>query len=57
MPITKPDLDNYIKTLLDALNGYAFRDDAQVTSLEVKKRFAGTGEVPRIELTLEVDNG
>jgi Holliday junction resolvase RusA-like endonuclease len=57
MPVTKPDLDNYVKLLEDALNGYAFRDDSQITTMTVTKRFAAQGEVPRIELTLEVDNG
>ena len=29
--VTKPDLDNVIKLVLDALNGVAWDDDAQVT--------------------------
>lgn len=38
-PITRGDVDNYAKTILDALNGIAYHDDAQVTDLEVFKRF------------------
>lgn len=33
----KPDIDNVAKIVLDALNGVAWLDDAQVTSLEVVK--------------------
>lgn len=55
LPVSRPDLDNYIKLLEDALNGYAFRDDAQITTLVVRKRFAAPGDVPRIDLTLEID--
>lgn len=33
------DLDNIAKSILDALNGYAFKDDAQVTTLIVSKRY------------------
>lgn len=33
----KPDIDNVAKVVLDALNGVAWLDDAQVTSLTVVK--------------------
>lgn len=33
----KPDVDNVAKIVLDALNGVAWVDDAQVTSLAVSK--------------------
>lgn len=33
----KPDIDNVAKIVLDALNGVAWEDDAQVTSLTVVK--------------------
>ena len=33
----KPDLDNVAKLVLDALNGVAFEDDAQVTTLYASK--------------------
>lgn len=39
MPVVKPDLDNFCKTLLDALNKYAFPDDNQIVTLNLKKRF------------------
>lgn len=33
----KPDLDNCIKSVLDALNGAAYKDDSQVTSITAVK--------------------
>lgn len=33
----KPDIDNVAKIVLDALNGVAWEDDAQVVSLKVSK--------------------
>lgn len=33
----KPDADNIAKNVLDALNGHAWRDDCQITSLSVIK--------------------
>lgn len=51
-PITKPDWDNYGKLASDALNKFVYRDDAQITTAIIKKRF---GDPPRIELILEDD--
>lgn len=53
-PVTRPDLDQYIKLLLDACQKYIFPDDAAIISIEAYKRF---GSPPRIELKLEEDNG
>lgn len=44
-PTTKPDVDNYIKALLDALNGILWKDDAQIVKLEAQKRYAKKGHV------------
>lgn len=33
----KPDADNIVKLVLDALNGKAWHDDSQVTSINVNK--------------------
>lgn len=49
-PTKKPDCDNVAKTIADALNGLAWRDDSQVVSLLVVKRF---GEEPGVEVTIE----
>ena len=40
MPTKKPDIDNIAKLVLDALNGVAFHDDAQVVSLTARKDYA-----------------
>lgn len=40
LPCKKPDLDNIAKCVCDALNGVAYKDDAQVCSLNVKKRYS-----------------
>ncbi len=45
LPTSRPDLDNVAKLVADALNGLAWRDDAQITDLHVIRRW---GEVPRI---------
>ena len=52
-PTTRPDLDNYLKTLLDALDKFAFPDDAQIVNIHAKKAFAAVGTPPRIEFILE----
>ena len=41
-PTKKPDIDNVIKIALDALNKIAFKDDNQITKIEVEKRFQST---------------
>jgi len=41
----KPDVDNYVKLLFDALTGIVWLDDAQVTDLHVSKRFGARDEV------------
>ena len=40
----KPDGDNLLKGILDALNGIAYEDDSQAEKLFVWKRFAETAE-------------
>jgi len=38
-PSVKPDLDNYAKAILDALNGIIWLDDAQICSLQITKSY------------------
>ena len=38
-PTKRPDVDNIAKIIMDALNGVAYRDDAQVVELAVKKKY------------------
>lgn len=37
LDIKKPDIDNIAKSVLDALNGVAYQDDAQVVDLRIAK--------------------
>ena len=39
LPHKKPDLDNYVKLLNDALNGIVFVDDARIVTALLRKRF------------------
>ena len=46
----RPDADNIAKAVLDALNGIAYADDAQVVDLRVTKQWADKNKVTvRIE--------
>ena len=49
-PTKKPDADNIIKIVLDAMNKFAFKDDTQVTKLEIEKKYDNT---PRIYIKIE----
>ncbi len=50
LPTGKPDLDNSVKLLCDALNGVLWRDDAQIVDLTVRKSY---GNAPLTVLTVE----
>ena len=49
-PTKKPDADNIIKIVLDAMNKFAFNDDTQVTKLEIEKEY---DKAPRIYIKIE----
>ncbi|MDR1627701.1 MAG: RusA family crossover junction endodeoxyribonuclease [Oscillospiraceae bacterium] len=49
-PTVKPDGDNVIKIILDALNGVAFYDDAQVCKILFEKKH---GEMPKVCVKIE----
>ena len=38
-PTKKPDIDNIVKIVLDSMNKFAFKDDTQITKLEVEKKY------------------
>ena len=46
----KPDADNIAKFVNDSLNGLAFRDDCQINTLVVKKRWSHVKECTRIKI-------
>lgn len=45
----KPDLDNVVKACMDALNGTAYDDDAQITHINAARAYS---DQPRIEFDL-----
>ena len=47
-PITRPDLDNYIK-IIDAFNGVLWDDDSQIIRMLARKEY---GSPARIELNI-----
>ena len=49
-PTKKPDIDNIVKIILDALNKMAFKDDSQITKIQVEKLYA---EEEKIKINLE----
>jgi Holliday junction resolvase RusA-like endonuclease len=44
-PTVKSDLDNYIKSLCDALNGIAFVDDSQIIEINASKKYGPVGGI------------
>lgn len=48
-PVTKPDVDNYVKAIKDALKSVIWKDDSQVVDLHVSKFYS---ENPRIEVEI-----
>jgi Holliday junction resolvase RusA-like endonuclease len=46
VPTKKPDMDNVVKAICDALNAIVWVDDVQVTDLLARKRF---GDNPHVE--------
>lgn len=49
-PIVRPDLDNYVKGVMDALNGIVWADDSQIVETRARKLYAMDGSPARIEL-------
>jgi Holliday junction resolvase RusA-like endonuclease len=48
--IKKPDLDNFVKAVKDALKGLVYRDDSQIVRLAASKAY---GDPPRVEIRIE----
>lgn len=49
-PIVKPDIDNYGKGILDALNNIVYKDDSQIVDLYEQKFYSDN---PRIEIVIK----
>lgn len=50
-PTKKPDIDNCIKVVADALNGVAYRDDTQIVEVTATKYYAAQ---PHVDVVIEV---
>ena len=51
---SKPDLDNVLKSINDAINGMAYKDDSQIIIIEATKRY---GTENKVTVTIrEVDD-
>lgn len=51
LPTKKPDLDNVLKIIADALNKIAYGDDAQIVRATIEKYY---DDVPRVEVEINV---
>ena len=51
--VTKPDIENSVKGVLDALQSVAYCDDRQIVSLTARKVY---GDRPRLEIVLSPQN-
>ena len=49
----KPDTDNLIKAVLDALNGIAYKDDSQIYKITAEKKYS---ENARTEISIKEVN-
>jgi Holliday junction resolvase RusA-like endonuclease len=49
-PSRRPDLDNFIKSMMDSMNGVVFKDDACICRIEATKLYS---EIPRIEVWID----
>lgn len=50
LPLKKPDMDNIVKVVADALNGVAYHDDTQIVSVVAKKAYSA---VEGLDITVE----
>lgn len=48
-PSVRPDIDNYAKSVLDALNGLYYSDDSRICEMVLRKRY---GPNPGVEVSL-----
>lgn len=49
LKVTKPDLDNIIKSITDGLNGVAWTDDVLIHAINASKDYS---ETPRVEVSI-----
>jgi Holliday junction resolvase RusA-like endonuclease len=56
-PTSKPDLDNIVKLLADALNGIVYKDDKQIVDMFVNKVYSEHAETVVMIKPKGTDNG
>jgi Holliday junction resolvase RusA-like endonuclease len=49
LPTSRPDLDNYVKSALDAINTIVVNDDSQIVDMYARKKFS---EQPKLIVTV-----
>lgn len=49
-PLKKPDMDNIVKVIADALNSVAYQDDSQIVLVKAKKVYSA---VEGVDVTIE----
>lgn len=52
-PTKRPDFDNIAKIICDALNGVAYKDDAQIVTVKIEKRYVEGDGGTSIKITDE----
>lgn len=45
VPVTRPDLDNMGYVVTNAMNGIMYKDDSQIVSLAMHKRYGETAKI------------
>ena len=50
LPLKKPDMDNIVKVVADALNGVAYHDDTQIVYVYAKKAYSA---IEGLDITIE----
>lgn len=54
LPLKKPDIDNIVKVVADALNGVAYHDDTQIIMVVAKKVYSS---LEGLDVTVEEYKG
>lgn len=48
--IKKPDIDNYLKSVMDAMNSIVYKDDSQISSINIIKKYVIDNSNTEIEI-------
>lgn len=48
--IKKPDIDNYLKSVMDAMNSIVYKDDSQIASISIIKKYVIDNANTEIEI-------